>query len=82
MGAVIGKELQDEEGILYADIDLAQTVAPRQLRDVAGYYNRFDVFKLNVERTPNKPAWFEGDGNRSEPAAAGEAEQAPRLAAE
>lgn len=82
MGAVIGKELQDEEGILYADIDLAQTVAPRQLQDVAGYYNRFDVFRLSVDRTPNKPVWFEGDGNRVDPAAPYEAEQAPRLAAE
>ena len=59
MGSVIGKELQNEEGILYADIDLAHTVAPRQLQDVAGYYNRFDVFRLSVDRRPNKPAWFE-----------------------
>jgi aliphatic nitrilase len=81
MGAVIGRELQNEEGILYADIDLEQTVAPRQLQDVAGYYNRFDVFRLTVDRTPNKPAWFEGDGTRAEPAASAETEEAPRLAA-
>ncbi len=81
MGAVIGNELQNDEGILYADIDLEQTVAPRQLQDVAGYYNRFDVFRLTVDRTPNKPAWFEGDGTRVEPAASDEAEQSPRLAA-
>lgn len=68
MGSVIGSELQHEEGILYADIDLAQTVAPRQLQDVAGYYNRFDVFRLSVDRRPNKPAWFEDDAAHIEPA--------------
>lgn len=69
MGAVIGEPMQDAEGILYADIDLSQTVAPRQLQDVAGYYNRFDVFRLSVNRERNRPARFEGDGFQAEPRA-------------
>lgn len=57
-GKVISTQLQSEEGIVYADVDLAATVEPRQLQDVAGYYNRFDVFKLSVNRTRNRPASF------------------------
>ncbi len=40
-----GATLRDEEGILYADVDLADCVVPKQFHDVVGYYNRFDIFK-------------------------------------
>ena len=55
-----GKVLRDEEGIVYADIDLADCVVPKQFHDVVGYYNRFDIFKLTVDRSPNNPVSFEG----------------------
>jgi aliphatic nitrilase len=55
-----GKTLRDEEGIIYADIDLADCVVPKQFHDVVGYYNRFDIFKLKVDRSPNNPVSFEG----------------------
>jgi len=55
-----GKVLRDEEGIVYADIDLADCVIPKQFHDVVGYYNRFDIFKLTVDRSPNNPISFEG----------------------
>jgi len=54
-----GKVLRDEEGIIYADIDLADCVVPKQFHDVVGYYNRFDIFKLKVDRSPNNPVTFE-----------------------
>lgn len=57
-GAVVGTPMQDEEGILYADIDLAQCVEPKQIHDVVGYYNRFDIFKLTVDRSANRPITF------------------------
>jgi aliphatic nitrilase len=47
-----------EEGLLYADIDLAQSVELKQFHDVVGYYNRFDIFKLAVDRSPREPATF------------------------
>ena len=50
---------RDEEGILYGEIDVGLCVEPKQFHDVAGYYNRFDVFKLTVDRTPQSPAYFE-----------------------
>ena len=32
----------------------------KQFHDVVGYYNRFDIFKLTVDRSPNNPVSFEG----------------------
>ncbi|KAI0401152.1 carbon-nitrogen hydrolase [Xylaria palmicola] len=40
--------LQDEEGILYADLNLEDCVEGKQYHDLAGGYQRLDVFELNV----------------------------------
>jgi nitrilase len=58
-GDPIGETLSDEEGILYADIDIGACVEPKQFHDVVGYYNRFDIFKLSVDRSANRPISFE-----------------------
>jgi aliphatic nitrilase len=65
-GEQIGPSLSGQEGLLYAEIDLARCVAPKQFHDVVGYYNRFDVFKLTVDRRANRPVCFqdEADGAR------------------
>lgn len=60
-GAQIGDALQDEEGIVYAAIDIARCVEPKQFHDVVGYYNRFDVFDLKISRTRHQPAAFLDD---------------------
>jgi aliphatic nitrilase len=60
-GAAISDTCRDDEGILYADIDLAKCVVPKQFQDVAGYYNRFDVFELKVNRRALSPAQFSSD---------------------
>lgn len=57
-GAVVDQLTPDSEGILYSEIDIAQCVEPKQLHDVVGYYNRFDVFHLTVDRSANRPAVF------------------------
>lgn len=63
-GMPVGDLLQNEEGILYADIDLSRCVEPKQFHDIAGGYNRFDIFKLTVDRSARRPISFEpGDGN-------------------
>ncbi len=49
-GRVIGEPLIDSEGIVYADIDLSRCIQPRQMHDITGHYNRFDVFDLRVNR--------------------------------
>lgn len=59
-GTPISETLRDAEGILYADIDVGMCVEPKQFHDIVGYYNRFDIFKLTVDRTPRSPAHFDG----------------------
>ncbi|MAL01271.1 MULTISPECIES: carbon-nitrogen hydrolase family protein [Alcaligenaceae] len=57
-GRVIGKPLIDKEGIVYADIDLSKCIQPRQMHDIVGHYNRFDIFDLRVNRLPQQSAQF------------------------
>jgi len=60
-GAVIGEPLIDNEGIIYADIDLAKCIQPKQMHDILGHYNRFDIFDLRVNITPTKRITFIDD---------------------
>ena len=55
--------LQKEEGILYADLDLADCIEGKQYHDVAGGYQRLDVFDLKVDRRRREPARFMDDEN-------------------
>ena len=57
-GDVISDVLADREGIIYGEIDIARCIEPKQFHDVVGYYNRFDIFRLEVDRTPRDPAAF------------------------
>jgi nitrilase len=57
-GRVVGKALIDDEGIVYADIDLQRCIQPKQMHDIIGHYNRFDVFQLTLNRTPLAPLQF------------------------
>ncbi len=56
---VISETLCDAEGLLYQDIDIAQCVEPKQFHDVVGYYNRFDIFDLRVQRKRLSPITFD-----------------------
>ncbi|MGA3890019.1 carbon-nitrogen hydrolase family protein [Ralstonia nicotianae] len=58
-GRVIGQPLIDQEGIVYADIDLSRCIQPRQMHDITGHYNRFDIFDLRVNRKPLWAAQFD-----------------------
>ena len=57
-GTPIGDSLCGHEDILYAEIDLEQSVEPKQFHDVVGSYNRFDIFALTVNRSAHLPATF------------------------
>lgn len=50
--------MQDEEGILYADLDLEKCVEGKQYHDVVGGYQRLDIFDLKVDRSRRDPATF------------------------
>jgi nitrilase len=77
-GEVISDVLEDDEGITYAEIDVASCVEPKQFHDVVGYYNRFDIFHLDVDRSRKDAAVFTGHVASSEEIAA----QVPSLAGE
>jgi len=57
-GAQIGDTLQKDEGIGYATFNLNDCVEPKQFHDIVGYYNRFDVFDLTINRRRITPATF------------------------
>ena len=67
MGRVCAGPVSDSEELLYADIDLQQCVTPKQFHDVAGGYNRFDVFELRVDRNRRSPIhWLPAPATHSE----------------
>lgn len=47
-GRLMTDPLVDVEGIVYAEIDLSRCIQPKQMHDIIGHYNRFDVFDLRV----------------------------------
>jgi aliphatic nitrilase len=57
-GRLVGEALIDDEGIVYADVDLARCIQPRQMHDITGNYNRFDIFDLRVDRRGLQSANF------------------------
>lgn len=60
-GAEVGDSLIDDEGIVYAEIDLRRCIQPKQMHDVIGGYNRFDIFDLQVDDRPRTPVRMRGD---------------------
>ena len=57
-GNLIGEGLIDDEGIVYAEIDLNRCIQPKQMHDILGHYNRFDIFDLKVNRAVQTPFTF------------------------
>ena len=57
-GAIVGQPLIDDEGIVYADIDLEKCIQPKQMHDILGHYNRFDIFDLRVNTAPTRKITF------------------------
>ncbi|MFJ6774069.1 carbon-nitrogen hydrolase family protein [Kitasatospora sp. NPDC091257] len=54
-GRPVTEPLVDEEGVVYAEIDLGRCIQPKQMHDIVGHYNRFDVFRLHVDNRPLRP---------------------------
>ena len=60
-GGVTAGPLNNEKAVLYADIDLAAVRDARKALDVAGHYNRPDIFKLEINRKTMPPVAFVDD---------------------
>ena len=54
-GRPVTPPLIDDEGIVYAEIDPAKCIQPKQMHDIIGHYNRFDIFQLQVDNRPREP---------------------------
>jgi len=85
-GEIRAGPLGDEEGIVYADVSVDETVEPKLMHDVVGQYNRFDVFDFGIDRDELRPYTERGrgpasDGDRErERSRDGERSDAPRPA--
>jgi nitrilase len=55
-------EMVDQEGIVYADIDLAEMVTAKQFHDIIGHYTRMDVVSMNLCQDEDRPVWLESKG--------------------
>jgi len=58
------------EGMVVARIDLSLAIEQKQIHDIVGAYNRFDVFRLTVDQRPNRPITVIRDDAGSSPGAA------------
>ena len=47
-------ELVDEEGVIYADIDIAEMITAKQFHDIVGHYTRMDVVSMNLCRKEDR----------------------------
>lgn len=55
VGEVIAGPLPgDQEGVVYADVDLAECIRAKGVHDFAGHYNRADVYQLSVNTEPSE----------------------------
>lgn len=57
-GEVVAGPMRREAGILYAACDPAAVARARYRLDVAGHYNRPDIFRLQVRREASQPLVF------------------------
>jgi nitrilase len=57
-GEVLAGPLREQEGILYAELDIEALRTQRREFDPVGHYARPDVFHLQVDATPRVPVTF------------------------
>ena len=65
LGDLLAGPLYDQEGILYADLDMAEIVRAKVDFDVVGHYARPDVFQLTVNETPALAVRHKSEGQPS-----------------
>lgn len=58
-GEIVAGPLHEQEGILYADLDLDRVAISRRSFAVAGHYARPDIFTLQVNTKSQSPVAFD-----------------------
>jgi len=61
LGGLLAGPLYDQEGTLFADLDLGEIPRSRFDFDVVGHYARPDVFHLTVNQNPSVPVTYASD---------------------
>lgn len=59
-GSTPGGTLCGTEGMVIADVDIAALTELKQHHDMAGYYNRHDVFRVEIDRDRQAPLHLNG----------------------
>jgi nitrilase len=57
-GELIAGPLRQEEGLLFAEIDVSRVGTARRTLDIVGHYSRPDIFHLTVNKQPQSPVEF------------------------
>ena len=65
-GELLGDPLVGSEGMVVAEIDIARSIEHKMAHDIVGHYNRFDIFHLEIDPTPNRPVWIKKPRQRDE----------------
>lgn len=60
-GTIVAGPLHEEHGLLVAEIDPSTADEQHYTLDVAGHYNRPDLFSLRVDRSPSVQVAFDGE---------------------
>ncbi|MCV0367883.1 carbon-nitrogen hydrolase family protein [Filomicrobium sp.] len=64
-GTSLAESRDDEEGLVVADLDMSHLTELKQHHDMAGYYNRLDVFSVSLNQTRQAPLLTTQDTRRS-----------------
>jgi nitrilase len=65
-GELLGDPLVGSEGMVVADIDIGRSIEHKMAHDIVGSYNRFDIFHVEIDPTPNRPLWIKRPSQRDE----------------
>jgi len=65
-GELLADPVEGGEGMVVAEIDIACSIELKMIHDIVGHYNRFDIFHLEVDPTPNRPVWIKKPARRNE----------------
>lgn len=66
-GELSGEPVVGEEGIVYADIDIGDSIEAKQAHDIVGYYQRFDLFSVRLDQRPQRPIELVEEEARADP---------------
>src|SRR6202050_5631043 len=65
-GELMADPVEGGEGMVVAEIDIAHSIEQKMIHDIVGHYNRFDIFHLEIDPTPNRPVWIKKPTQRDE----------------